>query len=214
MGARVTWANRAAEQSAPVVRRRRRAEEQTALIVDAARRLVTSSTDGFTIQELAQEAGVGLPTFYRHFPSKDHLLLALIGDLVADECAEHEERGRELSDPVARLRFYVGGVLSSLDDAGVARFATAEFLRLRQLFPDEMRQVAQPFTDLMLSAIREAAAVGTMDPSDAESDAALVTELVIAVYHRTAWGGRPVVAAEVADQVTQFVLHGLRAAER
>ena len=64
-------------------------------ILTAGRQLIMTKGSGFTTQDVIQEAGVALQTFYRYFGSKDQLLLALIGLLIKEHCdvlAESAER--------------------------------------------------------------------------------------------------------------------------
>jgi AcrR family transcriptional regulator len=65
--------------------RRRRRERRRAELLDAADRVVRSSGLGFSMDEIASEAGITKPVLYRHFGDKDGLHEALteryIGDL-------------------------------------------------------------------------------------------------------------------------------------
>lgn len=67
----------AASQRAPrkdQVRNRRR-------LLDAARQAFTEQGPDLSIEAVAREAGVGATTFYRHFPTKDDLVLQLLEDM-------------------------------------------------------------------------------------------------------------------------------------
>jgi AcrR family transcriptional regulator len=67
-------------------------------IVLAARRLVAEHGAEAQIQDVAREAGVGVGTVYRHFPTKD----ALMGELMAQCMRENAQISREagtLDDP-------------------------------------------------------------------------------------------------------------------
>src|SRR5689334_22601605 len=101
------WAERAADRAPAVSERRSKAVEHTSNIVAAARRLIVTRVEPFTIQDLVREAGIGLPTFYRHFGSKDELLLAVIGDLIGDACDEYERQAQAFDDPLDRLQSYI-----------------------------------------------------------------------------------------------------------
>jgi AcrR family transcriptional regulator len=63
-----------------------RAERERAAIIRVAHRLIGGGTGGVTpIEDILRGAGVNRRTFYRHFPSKDALLLAMqheAGELV------------------------------------------------------------------------------------------------------------------------------------
>jgi AcrR family transcriptional regulator len=70
-------------------RGRPRSERATRAILEAALRLL--QRDGYgtiTIDAIAAEAGVGKQTIYRWWPSRAHLMLALIRDLAASQIAD------------------------------------------------------------------------------------------------------------------------------
>jgi AcrR family transcriptional regulator len=50
----------------------------------AARRVFSHDGLGIGVEAVAREAGVGTGTLYRHFPSKDELIMALVDDLSAE----------------------------------------------------------------------------------------------------------------------------------
>ncbi|MBI5105090.1 MAG: TetR/AcrR family transcriptional regulator [Solirubrobacterales bacterium] len=67
-------------------------------ILDVARRLLADKGADVQIDDIARTAGVGVGTFYRHFPTKD----ALIGELLVRKFrdrAEQIDRFREIEDP-------------------------------------------------------------------------------------------------------------------
>ncbi|MEX5635669.1 helix-turn-helix domain-containing protein [Parafrankia sp. FMc2] len=89
--------------------------QQMKVIVDAARRLITSRGSSFTTQDLVKEAGVAMQTFYRHFPGKDQLLLAVIEDVISEQTTHYRERAAHEPDPLARLRLHIQAALSAID---------------------------------------------------------------------------------------------------
>lgn len=210
----LSWAERAADRSPTVQRSRARQMEQAKAVVDAARRLIAERGDRFTTQELVKEAGVALQTFYRLFAGKDQLLLAVFDDLIAESCAQYEEAARELPDPVTRLHFYITAALRTLDagDGGIGpRFVTSEHWRLHQLFPEEMDQATQPFTDLVARQLELATAEGLLAPKDVERDAWFVTKLVMAVFHHYAFADAVSDVAAVREQLWTFCCAALGA---
>lgn len=62
------------------------------------------------LEEVARRAGVGIGTLYRHFPGRDDLIEALIGDRVDELVAEAGEL-LGADDPVAALRAWLGAVV-------------------------------------------------------------------------------------------------------
>jgi len=178
-------------------------------ILDAARRLIEQKGESFTTQELIKEAGVALQTFYRQFAGKDELLLAVITDLIAENCELFAERAATIDDPLERLHVYVTAALTSLrpgDGDVAARFITSEHWRLHQLFPDEMAAATKPFADLVQRELEAAKAAGRISPNDPERDAFLITTLVLSTFHHYAFHLNDPNVGTVADDVWRFCL--------
>lgn len=204
-----SWAERAAERSPVVQKSRRRSVQQAEATVAAARRLIEIKGPTFTTQELVREAGIALQTFYRHFPGKDHLLLAVIADIIDESCRRYKEAAADLEDPLDRLRFYVTSTVRGLRHGGGPSFITVEHWRLQTLFPQEVSRATRPFTDLILEEIRVASLAGKLHPADPEYSAWLVTQLTMAVFHHYDSAGLDEPAESVADRLWSFCLGAL-----
>ena len=207
-----SWAERAVARSPVVQRSRQRSIEQTERIVRAAMRLVEQKGSAFTIQELAKKARVALQTFYRQFAGKDELLLAVIEWTIADATATFRTAAQQLPDPISRLRFYITTIFSSLADPRSGRqrqFITSEHYRLQQLFPEELSAAVRAYTDLLVPEIEAAQAAGLLAPSDIQSDASFVTELVMATYHHYAFVAPPGPTSELSESIWQFCVRAL-----
>ena len=184
--------------------------EQARTIVEAAQRLIAAKGPSFTTQELIKEAGIALQTFYRYFPSKDHLLLAVIEDIIDDNCKQYKVRASKLRDPVDRLHLYLTATVSGLEDVGKGpSFITAEHWRLQTIYPDEVSAATRPFTDLLLEEIREAKAIGELDVPDPDYSAWLITQLVMAVFHHYDCAGLDEPSARIAERLWSFCLAAL-----
>ncbi|MEU5344057.1 TetR/AcrR family transcriptional regulator [Streptomyces sp. NPDC020766] len=204
-----TWADHAADRSPSVRRSRARSIQQAQVIMRAAHRLVREKGSAFTTQELARESGVALQTIYRHFPSKDHILLALVEEIIAEQATRMRAAAQELPDPVARLRYYIARTLDALRDGGDRtgpRFITAEHWRLHQLFPDEMARIAKPYDDLVVQELAEAFAQGLLRPRDPAHDAWFAMKLVTSVYHHYAFATAHEPVEDVAERLWAFCL--------
>jgi AcrR family transcriptional regulator len=73
-------------------------------------RLVTAAREAFTehgpevsLEKIAQRAGVGPTTLYRHFPAKDDLIEAVFGDL-AQAVRENADRAMRIENPHEAFR--------------------------------------------------------------------------------------------------------------
>jgi AcrR family transcriptional regulator len=187
--------------------------QQTRVMVDAAKRLINEKGTKFTTQELAQEAGVAVQTFYRHFGGKDQLLLAAIEDILAEEAGAYEQGARDINDPVARLRYYVMAVLLNLEREGrgaeVPGLITAELLRLHQQYPEEMQHIARPFLDLLARELRTCQDAGLLVLADADQSAELMVVFIRSAYHHYAFAARRPPAEAIAERVWEFCLAGI-----
>ena len=213
-GARATWAERVADRSPLVQRSRDRGVEQATAIVAAARRLIESNGPSFTTHELIKEAGIALQTFYRYFPSKDHLLLAVIENVIDESCAAFEAQARTLVDPVERLRYYVAATVEGLGATGNGpSFITSEHFRLQTLHPAEVAQATQHYTDLLVAEIRAAVAAGRVRTEDAEYSAWLITQLTMAVFHHYDCAGLDEPVDRIVERLWGFCIGALGGAE-
>ena len=206
----MTWAERVADRSPIVQRSKDKTVEQARSIVAAARRLIETKGLSFTTQELIKEAGIALQTFYRYFAGKDYLLLAVIEDIIAENCAAFREQAHKLSDPVERLQFYVGAAVKALDTPDSSpSFITSEHFRLQTLYPVEVAQATQPYTDLVAEEIQAAMSAGLLHPRNPEYAAWLITQLAMTVFHHYDCAGLDEPTDLIAEKLWEFCLAAL-----
>lgn len=188
--------------------RRNPAEE----MIDAAWKLVRDKDD-FTIKDLVERSGVALQTFYRHFGSKDELLLAMLEESM--EQSMHGMRRVSLpmrNDPVSRLRWLVQKpTLGPFDPVELRLLAWRgrERQRLSQKFPAAVDAVHEPYRRLLMDAIQAACDAGVARSSDVTLDASLIQHLVLTMTHLVHLGGIDRTPEEVAAQVWQLCWGGL-----
>jgi AcrR family transcriptional regulator len=180
-------------------------------IVDAAQRLFHKYGDeGFTIQQLVEEAGVALQTFYRHFAGKDQLLLALLERSIAEFCSELREATRQIDDPVERIHRFVTRPLG-LQRGGTtpdSRAFTHEHFRLFQLYPDEVSRATGAFAVLVFESLEVARERGLATSPDPRRDAWMITELVMTTFHHYSFAD----LGDDADAVIDHLWHFCRTA--
>src|SRR5699024_10610619 len=110
-------------------------ERRTQAIIDAAEKLLTESTwDNVQMQDIANEAGVGVATLFRYFPKKQMLIIAVANQILSEE-----------------LDFYRS--VNLMDAAGIGK-VEAIFTRVNRLGnPDAMKN--SKFIDIFESNIGE-----------------------------------------------------------
>ena len=74
-------------QATQARRPRADAERNRARLLDAARAAFASGQGMVTLDQIARDAGVGIGTLYRHFPTREELVEALYRKELADLCA-------------------------------------------------------------------------------------------------------------------------------
>jgi AcrR family transcriptional regulator len=212
---RTGWAERVADRSPVVQRSKEKSVDQARSIVSAARRLIEAEGPTFTTQELIKEAGIALQTFYRYFSGKDALLLAVIEDLIEENCCAYRAHAASIADPVDRLRFYVTTTVHGLSAPGSGpSFITAEHFRLQTQYPAEVSQATQPYTDLLIDEINAAVSAGLLHPRDAEYSAWLITQLVMAVFHHYDCAGVDEPTDVIAERLWNFCYAALDGSEQ
>ena len=116
----------------------------------------------------------------------------------------------DIGDPVERLQSYVTSVFALLDDPvsrSGARFVASEHWRLAQTLPNEVAAAIKPFADLLEDEIAAGSRSGEFRSADPEQDAALISQLVLSVFHQQSFSTAQ--DPGLADRVWSFCLHGV-----
>ncbi|QXE38415.1 TetR family transcriptional regulator [Streptomyces sp. GMY02] len=108
-----------AHEPTPPERRRGPRKDQIrnrARLLETARLAFTSKGPDISVETIARDAGVGATTFYRHFPTKDDLIDALM-DQLAEGSGEVGRRAESIEDPweAFTMVFLHGCVLDDSD---------------------------------------------------------------------------------------------------
>ncbi len=151
-------------------------------IVDAAYRVIERTGDvDPRMRDILSEAGLSTQAFYRHFPSKDDLLLVLLDDgrrRLAEYLAHRMEKART---PATAIRAWIEGVMNQAIDPGAAA-RTRPFLtnlgRLADQHPEAQQASIDAVVDLLATAIADAVEATLADSPDPRADA-------LAIYHLT-----------------------------
>jgi AcrR family transcriptional regulator len=164
------WQDRALDRT--LADARARDVERMERCVEAARQLAgESGSAAFTVAQIAARADLSLKSFYRCFPGKDELLLALLEDDSQKGARMLAERIDAHEDPLAALRTCVTALfaMSALPEhVGYSSVLVREHRRLSEHYPLELRVALAPLVELL--AERIAAVTNTPDPRrDAET---------------------------------------------
>jgi AcrR family transcriptional regulator len=111
------------------------------------------------VREILREAGLSNPAFYRHFRSKDELLLTVLeqGWEVLRGYLAHQMA--KVDTPDEKIAAWVRGMLAQAADPAAARRArpfTVNLPRLATLFPDEHRASRNALIQLLVAPLKPA----------------------------------------------------------
>jgi AcrR family transcriptional regulator len=204
-----TLAERSVERELELDGRRREKAEEMRRIVAAAYRVIerTNNVDP-TLRELLAEAGLATQGFYRHFRSKDELLLLLLDDGCARLAGYLDHRMATADGPADALSAWVTGVLAQAADAEAAartRPFVAHQDHLAEQFPAEHQATVDRLVDQVVAVLESTG----VDADRAGADARAVYHLTFGVL------GAHLMArtAPDSDEVAHLVGFVMRALE-
>jgi AcrR family transcriptional regulator len=145
-------------------------------LIDAAFAVMQRSGDiDPQVRDIVKAAGLSNQAFYRHFASKDALLLAVLADGQRQLVAYLQKRVAAAKSPTGQLRAWIEGVMAQATDARAAD-ATRPFAlngaRLADRFPAD---IAAGRAELLATLAPTVHALGGTD-----DDAVFVCELALA----------------------------------
>jgi AcrR family transcriptional regulator len=188
---------------------RARDVERMERCIAAARELANeTSSASFTVAQIAARADVSLKSFYRCFPGKDELLLALLEDDSHIGARVLAERVVDRKDAVAALHACVTELFAFLSVPGALGYAgvlVREHRRLSEHYPLELRVALAPLVELLAGHI--AAATTT---ADARRDAETMFRILLQGIDDVIVG-RASDATELGEYLWKFCWQGMEA---
>lgn len=129
------------------------------------------------VREILQEAGLSTKAFYRHFRSKDELLLVAL-DQACNVLVEYlEYRMARVSDPVDKIEEWIDGCLRQAVNPSAARRIlpwTLGFGRIASMFPERLQHTQDAMKSILEREIRAAVASGEFQSPDPGGDAQII----------------------------------------
>lgn len=181
-----------------------RALRPTKRMVDAAMELAQEAgTESFTVQDVLERANVSLQTFYRHFASKDDLLLAVIEEAVTASAVQYRAKAFSLADPEARVESVVKAPFTR-NGRRLSATITREHLRLLDSRARDVRAADEGYRNLLAETIEAAQAEGRFLGVEAYSEADMIMTIVLSRYHNLVLGVVTRSFAREADHVWHF----------
>lgn len=191
-------------------------EDEIRDIVDATYRVIEhKGTLDPTLREILRESGLSTQAFYKHFRSKDELLLLLLDDGRRKLLGYLEHRMQKAATPSERIRAWIEGVLAQAANAEAAA-RTRPFLanrdRLAEHFPAEQQASMDLLVDLLAAAISDVPG-RKGDRAGARRDSEAIYDVTFGALHRyLTHRTRP--SANEIEHLVRFGLAAVGAAER
>ncbi|WP_433126206.1 TetR/AcrR family transcriptional regulator [Micromonospora sp. CA-240977] len=192
--------------SGPAERHHRRADARrnNGAIVDAALRLLDAQPDA-SLDAIASAAGVTRQTVYAHFPSREHLLAAVV-DRITDEAVAAMDAAEPDTGPAAEALIRVlraGSGIAGRHPVLVQQIASVP------VSPQADQERHAPIADRISRVIRRGQASGEFDKDlPAEWLAAVTIKIGHAAGEEVDAGRMP--PAEAADALRTVLLRALR----
>ena len=192
------------------------AQREVEVLMQAAVRVVErDGAEEPKISDILREAHLSNKAFYRHFRSKDELLITVLDDGLRRDLARTTEAMANEPSPLARVGVWIRGILSRAADersADRTRPFVLSGLRLGARFPDEWAQTDDALQAPLRSAIADAVAAGELRRADPTRDARTIARLVLGelqshlIHHQA-------IEPSTVDGIISFCLAGLRQSE-
>jgi AcrR family transcriptional regulator len=147
------------------------------------------------VADIVEAAGLSNDAFYRHFPSKDALVAAILDDGAERLQGYLAHRMAKADRPEAQVRAWVEGLLSQADEA-IAATTLAVLWNGGSTVGGRHAELLAPLLVEPLTAL------GSDDP---DATSVLLAHAGIGRLHDLLWAGRPPRAADV-EQLTAFCL--------
>ena len=154
------------------------------------------------VSDVVAAAGLSNEAFYRHFPSKDALVAAILEDGTERLRSYLAHQMAKEGTPEGRVRQWVEGVLSQATDEDVAATTLAVLWNGDSLGEGSLPGRPSPAGPLATLLVGPFAALGSPAP---ELDATLAAHAVIGRLSDHLWGRVPPTRAEV-DRVARVCL--------
>jgi TetR/AcrR family transcriptional regulator len=162
------WQERARDRSLATARRR--ADAQAARLVRSAQEMINEGLD-VTVPGLVARAGMSTKTFYRHFSSRDDLLIAVMEDELAIGAHLVSKEVERHADPVERLRACVLAYVAlptRYQNTRIRQARVREGQRLVALHETRAAHTSAPLRALFLDSLNRLVAAGLVHLEEPE----------------------------------------------
>ena len=183
--------------------RAEQAEETRRRILDAALRLMTTGLASLSVPAVAREAGVSVPTVYRHFGTKRDLLAEMYPHAARRAGLDRVPDPKTVGDVKSAVRAVIER-LDALDDVSRAAYASP--------IADEVRHATMPSRYARIRRLGE-----SIEPPLSRESVDRITRLMVVLISQSAlrtWRDHLGVSADQAADDVDWILRAAVAAAR
>ena len=187
---------------APVTKRARRADAQRNYdqILKTAREAVAERGPDIVLEDIARDAGVGIGTLYRHFPTRQELL----EEAFLDEVLELRDRALALSEDPSPVEAFVTWLRLQMNLASHGRCMGAAVMAAKHIEGSDLQVAYESMRAAGLVLLERAKASGGVD---ADVDLVDVIKLVYGIVMANENAPDP----SRVDRMFAMVIAGIRA---
>lgn len=187
-----SWKRQSVERSLKSARAR--AQDRSDRFVNAGIELIKTTGDtGFTVQEVVDQSGMSIRTFYLFFATKDDLLLAIHETILSSEVEPRLRRRCDVeSDPIDKIRAFIDALFElSGNSVPSTRAFIVQQHRLAESRPDDLDLALEPQVNLFIELLTGAADAGRVrEGLDVETNARLLHHLILSVVEARVLGSK------------------------
>lgn len=183
------------------MQRPRRADAQRNYdrIVAAARAAVAEHGIDVVLEDVARDAGVGIGTLYRHFPTRQALFEATF----LDEALELRDRANELAGDPSPLHALVTWLRLQMDFGAHGQSMGAAVMNLKHTEGSDMQRAYVEMRDAGATLLRRAQDAGAVRPDVDLSDVIRLVHAIVLINERAP-------DPERAERMFDVVMAGIR----
>jgi len=163
------------------------------------------------ITEILAEAKLGTRAFYRHFESKDELLVSMFRESAAATSRALADRVAAAGPPLNRVRAWIDEILAMSHSPRHAEAAKLFASSMQSVFDDAAEEAMADLRAPLLAALAEGAAAGDFPGCDPEPDAASIQAIVWQLFLDSVHGRSNLDPEAARAHVERFVLPALGA---
>lgn len=188
-------------------------EERQALLVAALEVLRERGAHGLRVDDVLTRAGLGTRAFYRHFASKDQLILDVFAAAAQAEADRLRSQIREDQNALSAITAWIDGRLDLAFDAEVSsdlQYVSRQAQAVNVTSPERMAAVHAAILAPLIEHLARAAQTGEIQCADPVADALSIDAVTWSCIERQ-WAGAGDDPATARAQVRGFCLRAIGA---